>query len=235
MLRLRRDGGLPHRSSRDRGRVPDVILQRNKAEMQPDAQAHAHDPHDHDADDHGAHDHGAHGRAAHDHAAHGDGSVGAVCRHAREHRHHAVEALERAERICRERGLRLTPIRRRALEALHGDHRPVGAYDLADRISPAGGRRLAPISIYRALDFLVEQGFVHRLSTRNAYVACVHGHRAHEVVAFLICDACGGVDEDSSPAMKQAVAAIAAGRRFAPTHQVVEIIGRCDHCRDAQA
>lgn len=155
------------------------------------------------------------------------------CRHAHEHQQHAAEALARAERICRERGLRLTPIRRQALEALHADHKPVGAYDLADRISPPGGRRLAPISVYRALDFLVEQGFVHRLSSRNAYIACLHGHGADEVVAFLICEACGGVDEDSSPAMRKAVAAIAQGRQFSPSHQVVEIVGRCDHCRSA--
>jgi Fur family zinc uptake transcriptional regulator len=158
-----------------------------------------------------------------------------VCQHAHDHRRHASEALARAERICRERGLRMTPIRRKALEALHADHRPVGAYDLADRISPAGGRRLAPISIYRALDFLVEQGFVHRLSSRNAYVACLHGHGADEVVAFLICEACGGVDEDSSPAMKKAVAAIAQIRQFSPSHQVVEIVGRCEHCRGARS
>jgi Fur family zinc uptake transcriptional regulator len=169
---------------------------------------------------------------AHNHAGSGhDGHEHGACRHAHDHAQHAAGALERAERICRERGLRLTPIRRKALEALHADHRPVGAYDLADRMSPAGGRRLAPISIYRALDFLVEQGFVHRLSTRNAYLACLHGHGADEVVAFLICEACGGVDEDSSPTMKQAVAAIAASRQFQPQHQVVEIVGRCEHCR----
>lgn len=193
-------------TAEDRGTVPDVSLQRNMTEMQPNAQVHH----------------------VHDHDGHDD----AVCRHVHDHRHHAADALARAERICRERGLRLTPIRRKALEALHGDHRPVGAYDLADRISPAGGRRLAPISIYRALDFLVEQGFVHRLSSRNAYVACLHGHDAHDVVAFLICETCGGVDEDSSAAMKTAVAAMTAARQFAPTHQVVEIVGRCEHCRN---
>ena len=181
------------------------MSQRNTAEMQPNS-------HDHAAKDHASHDHGA-------------------CRHAHDHARHAEEALQRAERVCHERGLRLTPIRRKALEALHADHRPVGAYDLADRISPQGGRRLAPISIYRALDFLVEQGFVHRLSSRNAYIACLHGHGADEVVAFLICEACGGVDEDSSAAMKQAVAAITQSRQFQPLHQVVEIVGRCEHCR----
>lgn len=188
--------------------MPDDPSQRNMTKMQPHT-----------------HDHGDHV-----HASHEDGG----CRHAHDHRAHAAEALERAERICRERGLRLTPIRAKALQALHADHRPVGAYDLADRISPAGGRRLAPISIYRALDFLVEQGFVHRLSSRNAYVACLHGHGVDEVVAFLICEACGGVDEDSSAAMKQAVAAMTQSRHFAPSHQVVEIVGRCEHCRNLQ-
>ncbi len=174
--------------------------------------------------------HPGHGDEGHaDHAPHAAG-----CRHAHEHRHGADEALARAERLCRERGLRLTPIRRRALEALHADHRPVGAYDLADRISPADGRRLAPISIYRALDFLVEQGFVHRLSSRNAYIACLHGHGADEVVAFLICERCGGVDEDSSSAMKEALASVTRARQFTPQHQVVEIVGTCEHCRDAR-
>jgi Fur family zinc uptake transcriptional regulator len=164
-----------------------------------------------------------------------DGHDHAACRHAHDHQRHAAEALARAEQVCRERGLRLTPIRRKALEALHADHRPVGAYDLADRISPPGGRRLAPISVYRALDFLVEQGFVHRLSSRNAYIACLHGHGAGDVVAFLICEVCGGVDEDSSPAMRKAVTSIAQGRQFVPSYQVVEIVGRCDHCRSAHA
>lgn len=156
------------------------------------------------------------------------------CDHAREHSLHAAEGLARAETLCRERGLRLTPIRRKTLEALYADHRPVGAYDLADRISPPAGRRLAPISVYRALDFLVEQGFVHRLSSRNAFVACLHGHGADEVVAFLICETCGGVDEDSSPAMRAAVRTIASARHFQARQQVVEIVGRCEHCRGGE-
>ena len=157
------------------------------------------------------------------------------CRHAHAHARNAGEALARAERLCRERGLRLTPIRRKALEALHADHKPVGAYDLADRISPEGGRRLAPISIYRALDFLVEQGFVHRLSSKNAFIACPHGHGTDDVVAFLICESCGGVDEDCSATMKKAVSSIAGERQFRPSYQVVEIVGLCEHCRGAGA
>lgn len=194
--------------TKDRRTLPDVLLQRNVMTMQQTARVQ-------DRQDRHA----------------GGGDDAGLCRHAHDHVHHAAEALARVERVCRERGLRLTPIRRKALEALYGDHRPVGAYDLADRISPAGGRRLAPISIYRALDFLVEQGFVHRLSSKNAFIACLHGHGADDIVAFLICEACGGVDEDSSPAMKTVVAAMTAGRRFQPRHQMVEIVGRCEHCR----
>lgn len=222
MLRLRTHAAADHRG---RSTLPDVILQRNTAEMQPAAPASKPDGQAQDAHGRQAHGHD-HGRA---HAA----EAGA-CRHAHDHSLHAGQALARAERLCGERGVRLTPIRRKALEALHGDHRPIGAYDLADRMSPAGGRRLAPISVYRALDFLVEQGFVHRLSSRNAYVACLHGHGADEVVAFLICETCGGVDEDSSPAMRKAVAAMTRSRAFTPTHQVVEIVGRCEHCRSSQ-
>ena len=70
------------------------------------------------------------------------------------------------------------------------------------------------------------------LARRRAYIACLHGHGANEVVAFLICEVCGGVDEDSSPAMKKAVAAIAETRQFSPSHQMVEIVGRCEHCRN---
>ncbi|OYW97289.1 MAG: hypothetical protein B7Z14_18115, partial [Bosea sp. 32-68-6] len=69
----------------------------------------------------------AHSHGDHDHDSHAGGG----CRHAHDHRAHAAQALVRAEQICRERGLRLTPIRARALQALHADHRPVGAYDLA--------------------------------------------------------------------------------------------------------
>ena len=155
----------------------------------------------------------------------------AGCRHAADHAGHAVALLDRAELRCKLVGSRLTTIRRKVLEALLADHRPLGAYDIADRVSPPAGRRVAPISIYRALDFLVEHGFVHRLSTRNAFVACPHEHAADEVVAFLICEACGGVDEDGASSLQQAMAAVARSHSFSAQRQVVEITGLCEHCQ----
>jgi Fur family zinc uptake transcriptional regulator len=142
-----------------------------------------------------------------------------------------------AETACRERGARLTPIRREVLEALVRTHRPMGAYDLAEALKGRDGRALAPITIYRALDFLIEQGFVHRLASRNAFVACPHAqgaheHGPHELVAFLICETCGGVDEMPSDGVAQALGSMLRGAGFEPRTQVLEISGICAHCRE---
>jgi Fe2+ or Zn2+ uptake regulation protein len=76
-----------------------------------------------------------------------------------------------AEALCAERGQRLTPIRRKVLGVLLGSHNPLGAYEIIDRLAPKGPRP-APITAYRALDFLRENGLVHRIESRNAFVAC---------------------------------------------------------------
>ena len=125
---------------------------------------------------------------------------------------------------------RLTPGRRAVLDILEKARRPVGAYELIDLLAGAGGRRPAPTQVYRALDFLVEQGLAHRLASRNAFLACGHAHGATEPVAFLICDACGHVDEATSSALANDVASVAEARGFAPRAQIIEIAGRCAAC-----
>lgn len=170
----------------------------------------------------------AHGHAAHDHA-------DDACEHARDRSANAAAALAEADRICRAQGVRLTPIRSGVLAALHATHRPLGAYDIIDALATAGERRLAPISIYRALDFLIAQGLVHRLATRNAFVACPHRHPALERIAFLICDSCGGVDEIASPDLSDSLTRLFAGQHFSPRLPVLEIAGLCAHCRPEAA
>lgn len=145
----------------------------------------------------------------------------------------ARQAVIGAESRCKQAGLRLTPIRRDVLETLCGAVAPLGAYDLVQRLSERQGRRIAPISVYRALDFLVEQGLVHRLNTRNAYIACNHGHGADETIAFMICETCGGVNEDGAPAIGAALLHLAAGRHFQARQQTIEITGLCAHCQAA--
>ena len=92
-----------------------------------------------------------------------------------DHERCASDAIAHAEAICAARKERLTPIRRRVLEALLASHQPLGAYELIDRLAVRGARP-APITIYRALDFLREQGLVHRIESRNAFIACVQNH-----------------------------------------------------------
>lgn len=139
--------------------------------------------------------------------------------------------MAQSEAICQAQKVRLTPIRRRVLEALYATHKPMGAYEIAERLTPPG-KRMAPITVYRALDFLIDQGLACRLASQNAYIASFQVDTAPETTAFLICETCGGVDEASSPGLSGAVTALLEREGFAPRAKVLEIMGRCDHCRD---
>ena len=142
------------------------------------------------------------------------------------------DAMAIAEALCADRGQRLTPIRRKVLGVLLGSHNPLGAYEIIDRLAPKGPRP-APITAYRALDFLRENGLVHRIESRNAFVACVHNHAAGALVVFLICERCGAVGEASSPEVATTLAAAARAAGFTPKSPVIELTGICTHCRAA--
>ena len=101
-------------------------------------------------------------------------------------------ALEQAETLCKDRNVRLTPIRHRVLELVWQQHRPVGAYDLLEQLQEQG--RVAPPTVYRALDFLQQQGLIHRLESLNAFVGCSHPQHPHEG-QFLICQSCRSLVE----------------------------------------
>jgi Fur family zinc uptake transcriptional regulator len=144
----------------------------------------------------------------------------------------SADALKHAESLCAERGQRLTPIRRRVLELLLESHQPLGAYEIMDRAAEAGARP-APITIYRALDFLRDNGLVHRIESRNAFVACVNNHGSGDLVVFLICERCGAVGEASSQAVADQLKAAARAAGFTPKAPVIEVSGVCSHCRQA--
>lgn len=149
-----------------------------------------------------------------------------------DHRRCSADAMAHAETLCAERGQRLTPTRRLVLEALAASHRPLGAYEIIDRLAEKGPRP-APITVYRALDFLVENGLVHRIESRNAFVACINSHDSGAMVVFLICEACGAVGEAPSVAVADTLTAAARSAGFTPKTPVVEITGICSHCRNA--
>jgi Fur family zinc uptake transcriptional regulator len=144
----------------------------------------------------------------------------------------ASDAIAHAEVICAARKERLTPIRRRVLEALLGSHQPLGAYELIDRLAMRGARP-APITIYRALDFLREQALVHRIESRNAFIACVHSHENTDPVVFLICEKCGAVGEAASAAVADTIKSASRAAGFSPKTPVIEISGICAHCKAA--
>jgi Fur family zinc uptake transcriptional regulator len=155
-----------------------------------------------------------------------------------EHRDHdhgrcAADALGHAEEISRREGLRFTAQRRGVLEALLASHVPASAYDVINRLAKHG-KRLAPISVYRALDFLVENHFAHRIESKNAYVACDRGEECSpEATLFLICDNCGAAGEAPSEALGTLVAEETRRRAFMPRLRVLEIRGLCARCRAA--
>jgi Fur family zinc uptake transcriptional regulator len=136
------------------------------------------------------------------------------------------------EQMKRERSAprNLTPARKAALDVLVRANRPVGAYEMIDLLADAKGKRPAPISVYRALAYLLDNGLAHRLASKNAFVVCGHAHGAEEPVIFLICEDCGDVTEATSAPLAVELAALAAKSGFRARTRVIEIAGRCERC-----
>src|SRR5947199_7913370 len=133
----------------------------------------------------------------------------------------SADALAHAEALCIARGERLTPMRRHVLQALSGSHKPLGAYEIIDLVA-ARAPRPAPVTIYRALDFLTAQGLVHRIESRNPFLACINNHATDAPVVFLICETCGEVGEAPSGAVTDSLNAAATSAGFAPKSRVIE-------------
>lgn len=145
--------------------------------------------------------------------------------------HLASVIVQDAERLCRERGARLTDQRRRVLELIAASDKPVGAYELLDQLRTEMPR-VAPPTVYRALEFLLDQGFIHRLSTLSAFITCEHPDHPH-TGEFLICRQCGEVTELEDEAVAASLGQAAAASGFQPEQRVVEVSGTCARCGKA--
>ena len=139
------------------------------------------------------------------------------------------DALIQAENQCRQRGSRLTELRRRVLEIIWNSPTPLGAYAILD-VLRADGRPGAPPTVYRALDFLLGEGLIHRLASLNVFTGCRQPGHEHGG-QFLICRDCGQVDELGNQAVDDLLRAEAETRNFEMLAQMVEILGRCPDCR----
>ncbi len=144
--------------------------------------------------------------------------------------------LAQAEALCARRGARLTELRRDVLALILASPGPAGAYALLDGLR-ASRRAAAPPTIYRALDFLAEQGLIHKIERLSAYVGCIdahehaHGH-AHQA-QFLICRSCNRVTEIEDHHLTHALADAAARAGFTVSGATIEAEGVCAACRDS--
>jgi len=143
------------------------------------------------------------------------------------------DVLARADALAADRGVRLTPVRRRVLEILLEAHKALGAYEVLERLAADGYGRQPPVA-YRALDFLVEQGFAHRVRRLNAFAACMRPGDAHDA-AFLICRACNAVCEAPAAGVRAALDAAASGAGFVVERASIEALGLCPACREQAA
>lgn len=146
-----------------------------------------------------------------------------------DHGHCVAHALEAAEAECKRRGARLTEVRRRVLELVWQSHAPVGAYAVLESLGREGFCA-APPTVYRALDFLLAHGLIHRIERLNAFMGCSRPGVPH-ASQFLLCTGCGAAAELNDPAIDSAMTAAASRLGFTLTGQTVEADGLCSACR----
>ncbi|RZA15092.1 MAG: transcriptional repressor [Lysobacteraceae bacterium] len=150
------------------------------------------------------------------------------------HVHDAAGFVSAVERACSERGLRLTEIRARVLGLVADAGKPIKAYDLLDKVREGEGPgAAAPPTVYRALDFLLANGFIHKLESVNAFVACHHPNAAQHSAPFLICDACHKAVEMEDEEVVGMLERQARALGFSPQTQTLEVHGLCAECATA--
>jgi Fur family zinc uptake transcriptional regulator len=150
-------------------------------------------------------------------------------RRSHEHQRCITRAMRTAAEVCEQRGMKLTPLRLRVLELVWERHAPVGAYDILDKLAQEG-LGSAPPTVYRALNFLIGAGLVHRIDTLNAYFGC-EAPRTDHAAQFLVCRTCHGVTELGDPAISRLLATRVQAAGFVADAPDVEIKGVCDACR----
>jgi Fur family zinc uptake transcriptional regulator len=137
------------------------------------------------------------------------------------------DSLREAERVCSDRGGKLTRLRKTVLTLLLQSERPTKAYDLHQRLGDAGAAN--PATVYRALDFLVKMALAHRIESLNSFVACRHRKHSHSPI-FLICDCCGSVTETDGGEVSKGLGQQIEGAKFTMRSAAVEVRGLCHDC-----
>ncbi|MEM6638677.1 MAG: Fur family transcriptional regulator [Pseudomonadota bacterium] len=139
---------------------------------------------------------------------------------------------EKAVTRCAERGARLTPSRLAAYTELVNSDQPLTAYELVARLEDRKGKKVAPLTVYRHLDFLIGVGLVHRLESKQSYLPCSLGEHSHDS-PYLLCSSCGKVDELDASRVTQLLSSLAEERAFTLASSVIELSGVCADCESA--
>ena len=145
------------------------------------------------------------------------------------HQHCIDDAVQQARSLCQRRGVQLTSLREQVLRLIWSSHKPLGAYTLMDMLADQETRRVAPPTVYRALAFLQEQHFIHKIHSLNAFIGCPEPNARHQG-HFLICQDCGIAVECDAPDLDKSLSAAAGAAGFQTQQQTVEILGRCPRC-----
>ena len=138
--------------------------------------------------------------------------------------------IQQAEQYCQENSLNFTPVRRKVLEILLQKNTAVGAYEILDLLREAGFKNQPPVA-YRALDFLVQNGFAHKIEHLNSFIGCTHPEKDHSP-AFMICRNCDSVSEEEALTRNFSVSQIASKAGFTVEKAVIEARGLCHSCAD---
>lgn len=146
------------------------------------------------------------------------------------------QKLQSARLFCQKNDMRFTPLRQAVYRLILSTKIPLGAYDLIDALQheqDAGriktkAKRIAPPTIYRALDFLLHSGLVHQLSSINCFVPCCCPGNTH-TPAFLICQKCRGVTEISQPSSDYWK--VVNDKNFTVCKSIIELQGLCYDCQ----
>lgn len=153
------------------------------------------------------------------------------------HHNHAdcvADALRAAHELCHHHGVRLTPLRQQVLELIWQNHKPLGAYLLMDMLATASTRRVAPPTVYRALDFLLEQGLIHRINGLNAFIGCPSPGKKHQS-QFLICRVCSVAVELETEVLTQNIKLAARTAGFSVESHSIEVMGVCPSCSKSKS
>lgn len=143
--------------------------------------------------------------------------------------HHGTPLAAAARTALEASGEQWTGMRARVFDALAAFDRPASAYDIAESMSKAEGRRVAANSIYRILDLFVAANLARRVESANAYLANAHPDCVHDCI-FMICDTCGTTTHIDDDAVTGAVRAAAGATGFGVARPVIEVRGTCAAC-----